>query len=103
MMVNGWHVQVSDGRLCCMACGLSADMDVSRDCVCSPCREQLGDDFMVGGVAYAVWQVAAELLAFPRNRLSAAVVAQELLAVVEGGATMSVADVVGMAERVVGC
>ena len=103
MMVNGWHVQVSEGRLCCMACGLSADMDVARDCVCWPCRAQLGDDFLVDGVAYAVWQVAAGLLAHPRNRLHAAAVAQELLAVVEGGGTVSVADVVGMAERVVGC
>jgi hypothetical protein len=96
-LVNGWHVEVRDGRVCCMACGTTADMDVSRDCLCAPCREHLGDDSMVDAVAYAVWNTVDTLLCGCPSEVVTLAAEDGLRHVMQGP---TVADVVRMAEQV---
>ena len=73
-------------------------MDPSRVCVCWPCRAQLGEDFLVDGAAYAVWQCASLLLQDPDAQVNRVAVS---LLYDAGDASVSAVDVVGMAREVV--
>lgn len=97
MLVNGWTVEVVEGQLCCMACGRAEDMDAARDCLCDPCREDMGSEFQTDGVAYAVWYCVDSLL----RAVTSDLLLDEAEVLLPSDSPVSAADVVRMARVVV--